>query len=134
MCFTKLLYTCLVIFFEREREYRSCLVSFLSFPELFPALYSAKEIGNLLSIWLGTEIFNPCPDCFCLLNLRVSSAISTISSGFSFFFHFQTHFLVSSCKPFNPLINSLLHYLFLDRLFCIDLLIMETAFESGNNF
>ena len=89
----KLLYTCLVIFFEREREYRSCLISFLSFSELFPTLNSAKEIGNLLSICLGAEIFNPCPDCFCLLNLRISSTLSTISSGFSFFFfHFQTFF------------------------------------------
>ena len=127
MCFTKLLYTCLVIFFEREREYRSCLISLLSFPELFPALYSAKEIGNLLSIWLGTEIFNPCPDCFCLLNLRVSSAISTISSGFSFFFHFQAHFLVSSCKSFNPLLIKFTIALFFSGSF-----VLYRSFNNGD--
>ena len=33
----KLLYTCLVIFFERQREYNNCLISFLSFSESFPA-------------------------------------------------------------------------------------------------
>ena len=31
------LYTCLVIFFERQREYNNCLISFLSFSELVPA-------------------------------------------------------------------------------------------------
>ena len=50
MGFIKLLYTCLVIFFEWYREYNSCLISFLSSSELFPASICAKEIGNLLSI------------------------------------------------------------------------------------
>ena len=38
------------MFFERYKEYSSCLISLLSFSELFPSFNRAKEIGNLLSI------------------------------------------------------------------------------------
>ena len=46
-------------FFDRHKEYNSCLISFLSFSELFPAFNWDKEIGNLLSIWLGVRICKP---------------------------------------------------------------------------
>ena len=40
----------LVNFFEQYKENSSCLISFLSFSELFAAFNCAKVIGNLLSI------------------------------------------------------------------------------------
>ena len=59
------------------KKYNSCLISFLSFFELFPAFNWAKEIGNLLSIWLGDNIFKRPLSCFCLSSLkrRTSSTI-----------------------------------------------------------
>ena len=36
------------IFLEQYKEYNSCLISFLSFSELFPAFNLTKENGNLL--------------------------------------------------------------------------------------
>ena len=79
----KLLQISFVSFFDLYKEYNSCLISFLSFSELFPAGNWAKVIGNLLSIWLGAKIFNPFPCCFCSLNSRIFLTISTISYGFS---------------------------------------------------
>ena len=112
MGFIKLLYTCLVIFFERYREYNSCLILFLSFSELFPASNCAKEIGNLLSIWLGVSIFTPSPGYFCLLKIRISSTSFTILSGFSIFLSSSGIFLISSFKSLNPLLITLTNLLF----------------------
>ena len=103
----KLLFSCFVSFFDLYQEYNNCLISFLSFSELFPAFNRAKEIGNLLSIWSGVSIFNPPPDCFSLLNLIISLKIFTILFGFSIFFfsflnqliHFQLH-LLTYCFDF----------------------------------
>ena len=47
----KLLYSYFVSFFDLYKEYNNCLISFLSFSELFPAFNLAKVIGNLLSIF-----------------------------------------------------------------------------------
>ena len=58
---TKLLQSCFVSFFDLYKEYNNCLISFLSFSELFSAFKWAEEIGNLLSIWFGVSIFNPFP-------------------------------------------------------------------------
>ena len=71
------------ISFEWYKEYNSCLISFLSFSELFPAFNWARVIGNLLSIWSGVSIFSLCPLCFRSLNSRILSTISIISFGFS---------------------------------------------------
>ena len=67
------------LFFDLYKEYNSCLVSFLSFSELFPAFKWAKEIGNLLSIWLGVRTFNPCPDWFFLCTTDSSLSKSSVS-------------------------------------------------------
>ena len=48
-------------FFDQCKRFNSCLISFLSFSELFPAYNLAKEIVNLLNIWFGVSIFSPCP-------------------------------------------------------------------------
>ena len=53
-----------VTLFDLCKEYNSCLISFLSFSELFPAFNWAKEIGNLLSIWFGVKIFKAFPAWF----------------------------------------------------------------------
>ena len=61
---TKLLESCFVSYFDLYKEYNSCLISFLSFSELFPAFNCAKVIGNLLSIWFGVSIFRHFPIFF----------------------------------------------------------------------
>ena len=40
-----------------------CLISFLSFCELFPAFNWPNKIGNLVIICCGVNIFNPCSCC-----------------------------------------------------------------------
>ena len=64
------------LFFDLYKEYNGCLVSFLSFSEAFKW---AKEIGNLLSIWLGVKTFNPCPDWFFLCTTDSSLSKSSVS-------------------------------------------------------
>ena len=64
-------------FFDLYKEYNNCLISFLSFSELFPAINWAKEIGNPLSIWFGVSIFKPPPQ-FSSVKLRICSTISII--------------------------------------------------------
>ena len=80
MGFIKLLYTCLVIFFERYREYNSRLILFLSFSELFPAFNWDKEIGNQLSIWSGVSIFSPFSSWFLVCSAHCSLCKSGISA------------------------------------------------------
>ena len=73
------------LFFERYKEYNSCLISFLDIFGLFPAFNYSKEIGNLLSIWSGVSIFSPIPFCSAdspLSNSHIS-VISYCSSNFS---------------------------------------------------
>ena len=41
------------------REYNSCLISFLSSRELFPAFICAKIIGNRVKICCGVNSFSP---------------------------------------------------------------------------
>ena len=69
-------------FVDMYKEYNTCLVSFLSFSELFPAFNWAKEIGSLLRIWLGVSIFKPSANWFSLLSSRI---LSTTSIIFSFY-------------------------------------------------
>ena len=45
-----LLYTFLVISFDRYKEYAICLISFNKLSELLPAFICVRAIGNLLSI------------------------------------------------------------------------------------
>ena len=76
----------LVNFFKWYKEFDSCLISFISFCELFPAFNWAKVIGNLLSIWSGVNIFSPIPLCFlfCSADYSLSNSdISVVSSGSS---------------------------------------------------
>ena len=54
--FIKLLKIVLVNFFEQFKVYNGCLISFLSFSELFSAFNWAKEIDNLQSIWCRIKI------------------------------------------------------------------------------
>ena len=51
----------LKLFSERCRKYSSCLISFLSFCELFLACNCATVIGNLINIWSGFIFFSPYP-------------------------------------------------------------------------
>ena len=44
------------------KEYKICLISLLGFSELFPAFNWAKEISNLITIWLSVRIFKPSPN------------------------------------------------------------------------
>ena len=83
---TKLLYSCFVIFFDLYKEYSSCLISFLGFSELFPAFSCAKEIGNLLSIWLSVSIVNPCPLCFRSFKQKSRILLTIFSIFFPSFF------------------------------------------------
>ena len=109
-------------FFDLCKEYNSCLISFLSFSESFPAFDWAKEIGNLSSIWSAVSIFSPCPDC-CLLNSRIFSTISTISFGFSVSFSFSLIYSIFSFKSINPFLiklpefYSFLHYFSILKFF-----------------
>ena len=56
-----LLYTFLVISFDRQREWTICLISFNKLFELLPAFTCARDIGNLWSICLGVNILSPSP-------------------------------------------------------------------------
>ena len=87
--------------FDLYKEDNNCMISFLSFSELFPTFNWAKEIGNLLRIWLGVSIFSPCPDC-CLLNSRIFSTIFTFSFGLSVYFSSLLISSVSFLKSLNP--------------------------------
>ena len=51
-----LLYTFLVIYFARYKEYITCLTSFLMFSDVLSAFICARVIGNLWSICLGVNI------------------------------------------------------------------------------
>ena len=76
----KLLYIVFVSFFHLYKEYSNCLISFLSFSELFLAFNWDKKIDNLLSIWFGVRIFSPCPSYSansCLLNFVLSAILSS---------------------------------------------------------
>ena len=110
---TKLLYSCFVSFFDLYKEYKICLISFLSFSELFPAFDWAKVIGNLLRILLGVSIFSPCPCWFCFLNSRIFSTASIISLGFTIYFYSSLMFSVSFFKLINPLLIIFTKSLFL---------------------
>ena len=96
--------SCFLSFFERYKEYNSCLISFCSFCELFPAFNWAEEIGDLLSIWPGVSTFSPCPCWFCLLNLRIFLTIFNISLSFSIYFSSSLMSSVSFSKSLNPLL------------------------------
>ena len=83
--------------FEQYSEYSSCLMSFLSFCELFPAFKCAKVIGNLVSIWSGVNTLSPwpvfffVPQNFCFLN---QSYLLVFLVGCKFFLHYlDTMFL-----------------------------------------
>ena len=102
-----------VIFFNPYKEYNSCLISFLSFSELFPAFNWAREIGNLLSIWLGVSIFSSCP-CCCILNSRMfwKNILFRLSFQFLFLVHSHLQFLL-----LNPVLTKPTWILFLSSLF-----------------
>ena len=53
-----LLYTFLVVSFDRYNKRKICLISFNIFSKLLPALTCAKAIGNLQSICLGVHILS----------------------------------------------------------------------------
>ena len=81
----KLLQIVFVNCYERYKEYNSCLISYLSFSELFLVFNWAKDISNLLNIQFGVSIFNPCPSWFLFYSGDSSFSKSGISvlSGFS---------------------------------------------------
>ena len=58
----KLLQMFFASLFDLYKECNSCLISYLRFSELFSAFNLAKEIGNLLSIWVGGKSFKPLVD------------------------------------------------------------------------
>ena len=78
----------MVNFFERNKEYNSCLISFLSFSELFPAFNCAKVFVNLLSIGSRANIFSPYPFYFllCAANSSPSKSDISIVSGYVWLF------------------------------------------------
>ena len=100
----KLLYSCFVSFFDLYKEYNNCLISFLSFSELFNW---AKVIGRLLSIWFGVGIFKPCPEWYYLLNSINVWTIFNIFTAFLFIYFFFLSFsdiaLILFFKSINPL-------------------------------
>ena len=51
----------LVISFAQYKEYMICLISLSKFSDVLPTFICAKTIGNLWSICLGVNIFNPFP-------------------------------------------------------------------------
>ena len=67
-------------FFWSVQKCSSCLISFLSFSELFSAFNWASKIGNLLSIWFDVSIFNPRPGWFFLCAADSSLSKSGILS------------------------------------------------------
>ena len=122
----KLLYSCFVSFLDLYKEYNNCLISFLSFSELFPAFNWAKVIGNLLSIWFGVSFFNPCP-CwfpFSAADFSVSKSgmsvvpISSLSSVDSSSDSFST--LNPSLYGKIPFLNALIMLSLLKRNFFAD--------------
>ena len=69
----------------------------LSCSELFPAFNCAKEVGNLLSSWLGVSILNPFADCSsCAADSSLSrsgvSFVSGCSSSDSYVFGLDCSF------------------------------------------
>ena len=109
----KLLQICFASFFDLYKDYNICLISFLSFSELFPEFNWAKAIGNLLSIWFGVTIFKPFPCWFCLLNSRI---FFNNIYYFICFFNYNLiirHLFNFICKSFNPLLIILTNTLFL---------------------
>ena len=64
-------------FFDLYKENNSSLIWFLRFSELFPAFNWAKEIGNVLSIWLGVSIFSLFLDEDSVLLCEGASLLST---------------------------------------------------------
>ena len=122
---TKLLEICFVSFFDLYKDYNNCLISFLSFSELFPAFNCAKVIGNLLSICFGVKIFRPKPRCFwiSLLKSRISLMASNIWFGFLSYISSSDNFLVSYFK---------LLYLFL--ISSTNILFFFLSFVSYNCF
>ena len=77
--FVILLYAFLVISFARYKECIICLISFSKFSDVLPAFTCVSAIGNLWSISLWDNMFNPFP-CFSFIGnipllkaLRVNS-------------------------------------------------------------
>ena len=91
-------------FFQLYKEYNSCLISFLSSSELFPAFNYANVFGNLLSIWSGVNIFCSCPTWFRLLKSRFLPTIFTILSCFSILISSSDIFSISFFKSTYPLL------------------------------
>ena len=56
-----MLHTFLVVSFARYKEYIIYLISFSNFSDALPDFTCASAIGNLWSIYLGVNIFNPIP-------------------------------------------------------------------------
>ena len=94
--------TFIELYFDLCKQCNNCLMSFLSFSELFPAFNWAEEIDNLLSICFGVNIFSPCP-CCGLLNPRI------FQQDLLFHLDFQFLFLVHLYLQILPL-NLLIHY------------------------
>ena len=104
----------IVSFFDLYKEYNICLISFLSFSELFAAFNWAKVISNLLNIWFGVKSFKPCPCCFLtsLLKSIIWMMISNISFGFSFFIFYLAISLILSFKLLHLFLISFTNILF----------------------
>ena len=127
---TKILYNIFVSCFDLCKEYKICLISFLSFSELFRAFNRAKQIGNLPNIWLYVSILSPSPSWFLLLRSRILSTISIIflfSSVYnngSFLGTFLTTFFI-----FSVLLIEFTWFLFTSLLASLNLLIMLLGLE-----
>ena len=101
---TKLLYNCFVSLFDLHKECNNCLISFLSFSELF--------LGNLLRIWFCVKIFSADPfleysykkwlialtisNNLWMYLLSSSVSMSSLTSLFMFFNSLTTFSLSSS--------------------------------------
>ena len=98
-----------VSFFEQYKKYSSCLISFLSFSELFPACNCAKNIANLLSIWSDVNIFSLCTAWFLLCSADFSLSklrISVMSGCSSSDFFCLLIFVLSAILSWNSGSNS----------------------------
>ena len=88
----KLLQSCLRSFLDWYKENNNCLISFLSFSELFPAFNCAKEIGNLLAFGLGVVFLILFLFDFVYQNQEFLQEFFIFHLVLQFLFHPQTYF------------------------------------------
>ena len=70
-----LLYTLLVIYFARYKEYMICLISLSKFSDVLPAFTCARAIGKVWNNCLGDNILSSLPYVNFIGNIPLSKAL-----------------------------------------------------------